>query len=242
MLLLKATEWNWGLIGPGGRRMKSRKSHRILRALSVLLLAGIMALWSAAGAESPDYAGIGLEAAGILSEMVQSSDYLSLFMVNEKATELLDTKFNTGDYDAPTAVYRLQPADPREWFRTLLPEAELEQLDSLSPVLQEQVYARMKGLTLMSNRINAEKGAEVLALTSTLQVLLNKPGLECEEQEYYLFIFEKGVPVLITYGWHQAVGSFLVLEKSETESAEALQGALEFYGVEVIPGNEKRGV
>ena len=37
------------------------------------------------------------------------------------------------------------------------------------------------------------------------------------------------------YGWHQAVGSFLVLEKSETESAEALKDALEFYGVEVIP-------
>ena len=93
----------------------------------------------------------------------------------------------------------------------------------------------MQGLTLMSNRINAEKGAEVLALTSAIQALLNKPGLECEEQEYYLFIFEKGVPVLVTYGWHQAVGSFLALEKSETESAEALQGALAFYGVEVIP-------
>ena len=215
--------------------MKSRKSRKILRTLSVLLLAGIMMLWSAAGAENPDCIGIGLEAAGILSEMVQSRDYLNLFLTSEEALERLDSMFNTGDYAAPVAVYRLQPSDPREWIRTQLPESQLEQFDSLSPVLQEQVYARMQGVNMMSGMINAARGVEVIAVTSAVQALVKNPGLEFEEQEYYLFIFEKGVPVLVTYSWHQAVGSFLALEKSETESAEALQAALKFYGVKVIP-------
>ena len=215
--------------------MKNRKNRRILRALSVLLLAGVMMLGSAAGAESPDRVSIGLEAAGILSEMVQSRDFLNLFLANEEALELLDSMFNTGDYAAPAAVYRLQPSDPREWIRAQLSEPQLEQLDSLSPVLLEQVYARMQGLSPMSSRINAARGADVLAAASVLQALVKNPGLEFEEPQYDLFIFEKGVPVLVAYGWHQAVGSFLALEKSETESAEALQAALQFYGVEVIP-------
>lgn len=215
--------------------MKNRENHRILYALSALLLASIVMLTSVACGESTECIDIGLEAAGILSEMVQSKEYVSIFLPNVKAQELLDSMFNTGDYDAPVAVYRLKLTDPRELIKIQLPEAQRKWIDSLSPVLQEQFYARIQGINTMSSMINATGGAEVLALTGILQVQLKNSVLEYEEPEYYLFVFEKGVPVVVTYGWHQASGTFLTLQKSATESAEALQAALQIFGVEAIP-------
>lgn len=210
------------------------RARRIMQKVFVILLAGMVML-TAAGAESLDYYSIGLEVTGVLNEMVQSRDYLSLFLQNEEALKLLDTMFNTGDYNAPAAVYRLKQTDPREWMKTLMTEEQQEQFAALSPALQDQVYIRLNGMTVMSNRINAMRGTQVLALSASLQALLTKPGLEAEEPVHYLYVFRKGVPVLVSFGWHQASGTFLALEKTETESEEALKACMAFYGIEVSP-------
>lgn len=205
------------------------------KILSFLLaLALLLSVGAAAGAESPDYYGIGLRVTGLLSEMVQNRGYLQLFLTGDNLLDLLSTMFNTGDYDAPVAVYRLYQQDPREWMKSLMTDEELDQLNALSPALQEQVFLRVSGTALLA-QLNAKQGVEVLSVVSALQALVNDPSLEEEEPVSYLFIFKKGVPVMVTYSWHQASGMFIALDAADTESQTALQAALQPYGLEALP-------
>lgn len=199
-----------------------------------LALALLLSVGAAASAESPDYYGIGLRVTGLLSEMVQSRGYLQLFLTGDNLLDLLSTMFNTGDYDAPVAVYRLYQQDPREWMKSLMTDEMLDQLNALSPALQEQVFLRVSGTALLA-QLNAKQGVEVLSVVSALQALVNDPSLEEEESVSYLFIFKKGVPVMVTYSWHQASGMFVALDAADTESQTALQAALQPYGLEAIP-------
>jgi hypothetical protein len=209
---------------------------RKLLALAVLL--AVLVCMTATGcAESPDLYDIGLEVVGVMDEMVQSRDYLNLFLQNENAVKLIDTVFNTGDYDKPVSVYRLVQTDPEKWLMAQLQDEERAVLESLSPALQEQVRIRMKGISLLTNQINARRGVETLSVSAVLQALLDKPELEIEEPEYYLFVFNKGVPVLVTYSWHYVGAMFCVLESTETESAETLQECVKPFGLEVIPAD-----
>lgn len=168
------------------------------------------------------------------SEMVQNRGYLQLFLTGDNLLDLLSTMFNTGDYDTPVAVYRLYQQDPREWMKSLMTDEELDQLNALSPALQEQVFLRVSGTALLA-QLNAKQGVEVLSVVSALQALVNNPSLEEEEPVSYLFIFKKGVPVMVTYSWHQASGMFIALDAADTESQTALQAALQPYGLEAIP-------
>lgn len=102
------------------------------------------------------------------------------------------------------------------------------------PALQEQVFLRVSGTALLA-QLNAKQGVEVLSVVSALQALVNNPSLEEEEPVSYLFIFKKGVPVMVTYSWHQASGMFIALDAADTESQTALQAVLQPYGLEAIP-------
>ena len=208
------------------------------KALACILLICIAAASGICFAEEvPDYYSIGLDVTATLNEMLQDQDYLELFYTSDSVLSLAQTELNTGDYDSPTAVYRLTLKEPQEWILQILPESDLEKLNAMSPALQEQLWNRMRGTGYMANIINSKKGTEILALTSVIQVLLNKPELETEEAEYFLFVFEKGLPVLVTYGHHQASGIILALEQTETKSADTLLAALQPYVYEVTPCN-----
>ena len=184
---------------------------------------------------TPGFYEAGLKVVSVMNEMVQNRDYLEIFMSASANLDTLETTFNTGDYDKPVAVYSLKQADALGWLKMMMSESEQEKFNALSPALQEQLLARASGLTALSNMINGQKGVDILSLTSALQAIMNMPELEMEEPEYYLFLFEKGVPVLVTLSWHHATGMFLVLSEAEAESQETIQALLQPLGIEVSP-------
>ena len=186
-------------------------------------------------AGTPNFYESGLKVVSVMNEMVQSRDYLEIFMSASANLDTLDATFNTGDYDKPVAVYSLKQADALGWLKTMMSESEQEKFNALSPALQEQLMARASGLTALSNMINGQKGVDILSLTSALQAIMNMPELEMEEPEYYLFLFEKGVPVLVTLSWHHATGMFISLSEQEAESQETIQALLRPLGIEVLP-------
>ncbi|MBR5959523.1 MAG: hypothetical protein IKZ98_00875 [Clostridia bacterium] len=186
-------------------------------------------------AATPGFYEAGLKVVSVMNEMVQNRDYLEIFMSASANLDTLETSFNTGDYDKPVAVYSLKQADALGWLKMMMSESEQEKFNALSPALQEQLLARASGLTALSNMINGQKGVDILSLTSALQAIMNMPELEIEEPEYYLFLFEKGVPVLVTLSWHHATGMFLVLSEQEAESHETIQALLQPLGIEVLP-------
>ena len=219
--------------------MKKPDSGRICRkALACILLICIAAASGICFAEDvPDYYRIGLDVTATLNEMLQDRNYLEIFYTGDSVLNLLQTELNTGDYDSPTAVYRLKQKEPQEWIFQIIPGSELEKLNALSPALQEQLWNRMRGASYIANIINSKKGTDILALSAVFKVLLNKPELDIEQTEYFLFVFEKGLPVLVTYSHHYASGMILALEHTETESADALLAVFQPYGFEVTPYN-----
>ena len=185
--------------------------------------------------ETVNYYETGLKVVSVMNEMVQSRDYLDIFMSASANPDTLDTMFNTGDYDKPVAVYCLKQADALGWLKMMMSESEQEKFDALSPALQEQLLAKASGITALSNIINGQKGVDILSLTSALQAIVKLPELETEEPVYYLYLFEKGLPVLVTLSWHHATGMFLVLSEQEAESQETIQALLKPLGVEIFP-------
>ena len=206
---------------------------RMVLALLCLVLAVLPA---AAGAESPEYYEAGLQVAGILDEMVRSHDYLEMMIpYNDAAQELIDTRFNTGDYDTPVSLYRLIPAEARSWLYTVLSDSEEEKFAGLSPALQQQLLNRMEGVALLVNQVNARKGTDWLSVSAALQAVVDIPDLEPEKAVYHLFIFEKGIPIVVSYGWHHATGMFLALDPEDAASLEKLQALMQPVGMEIIP-------
>ena len=185
--------------------------------------------------ETVNYYETGLKVVSVMNEMVQSRDYLDIFMSASANPDTLDTMFNTGDYDKPVAVYCLKQVDALGWLKMMMSESEQEKFDALSPALQEQLLAKASGITALSNIINGQKGVDILSLTSALQAIVKLPELETEEPVYYLYLFEKGMPVLVTLSWHHATGMFLSLSEQEAESQETIQALLKPLGVEIFP-------
>ena len=183
--------------------------------------------------ETPDFYESGLKITNILDQMVRNRSFLDLFMSSTDNMEIIDKTFNTGDYDKPVAVYRLNQANMENWIKSMMDDAELDLFNSLSPDLQEQLLVRIKGTSYIASIINAKKGVTIVALTGALQAQLDMPGLEPETTESYLFVFEKGVPVLVSLGWHHATGMFLVLSEEQTKSMETIQASLMPYGLEI---------
>lgn len=215
--------------------MKNCKKIMALLCAMIFCLSCTYCLAEEEAAATPDFYETGLKVVSVMNEMVQSRDYLEIFMSASANLDTLETTFNTGDYDKPVAVYSLKQADAMSWLKTMMSESEQEKFNTLSPALQEQLLARASGITALSNMINGQKGVDILSLTSALQAIMNMPELEMEEPEYYLFLFEKGVPVLVTLSWHHATGMFLVLSEQEAASQETIQALLRPLGIEGLP-------
>ena len=204
------------------------------KGFALLLLLCLMTIFSCGCAEeAPDYYGIGMDVVKVMDEVLQSRDYLEMYLPNTEVLDMIDSRYNTHDYENPVAVYRLNQNDAHKWLLSQLPEKDLEKLNALSPSLQDQIWSRIEGLSYFVSMFNSKKGVEVISASSVLFVQLKKPELELEKTEYCLFVFESGVPILVSYGWHFATGQVLALDSSETESAETLQSVLEPWGIEV---------
>ena len=211
------------------------KNCKKIMALLCAMIFCLSCTYCLAEEETVNYYETGLKVVSVMNEMVQSRDYLEIFMSASANLDTLETTFNTGDYDKPVAVYSLKQADPMGWLKMMMSESEQEKFDALSPALQEQLLAKASGITALSNIINGQKGVDILSLTSALQAIVKLPELETEEPVYYLYLFEKGVPVLVTLSWHHATGMFLVLSEAEAASQETIQALLQPLGIEISP-------
>ena len=229
--------------------MKNTELLRTMRMmLSLLLLLCLTFTAAVCGAETaaeevqaekaqaPDYLAIGREVTGILDEMLQSRDYQQIYFGGQGFEEQISALYEERNSETSVTVYRIIQGDTKALFLSMMPEKDRVAIESLSPALQEQLWVRMGSLTSsVCSYINGQKGSSVLAVASALTVLLKKPELEPEEPEYLLFVYEKGVPVLVSYGHHSVTGMMLVLDKEDSESLDSIQKIVGIYGFEVLP-------
>ena len=103
--------------------------------------------------------------------------------------------------------------------------------DSLPDRLQEQVLLRM-GVQTFIARLNSMSGAEYISFASAANAVLRKEELTGEKAVYYLYIFEKGTPVLVSFGYHSAAASFVFIPEESRGSLSGIREALEVFGIE----------
>lgn len=184
----------------------------VRKTISILLISALLfcpVCNACSEAAEPDYYHIGLEVTALMGEMVDSEAYLSLLSQPETFSEILE-RVNTHDYDRPAAVYSVSLSDPRSYLEELLdddPDSR-ETWDSLSPALQDQFLARMSLPALLA-RSNVRAGAVYMALFSAANAVIRNETLTGEAPCYYLYFFQKGAPILVSFGYHTASGQFL---------------------------------
>ena len=191
-----------------------------------LLMAALLMLGScAAENQAADYYAEGLKVTKLMGEIAGSEDYLSL--LSGQNVEAVREKVDTKDYDAPTAVYAVGMKDREGFLKQMLAGDMLEIWEKLPEELRQQIIGKINVQTIC-NVTNGRQSVDNIAFASVSVATVQDSGIEPEGEEslYYLYVFEKGTPVLVSFGYHAAGGMFLFLTKEETASLAALQQAL----------------
>lgn len=228
------------MLSPG---MKESMNVNMKKTISILLLAALLfcAAGNASGeAAKPDYYNAGLEVTALMGEIIDSEAYLSLLVHPETFSKIRE-EANTHDYGSPVAVYAVK-GDPEALLKEMLlsdPESG-ETFNSLSPALQDQLLQRISVQTLCSV-FNSRAGADYTAFSSLATVFLREDSLNAEEPCSYLYIFGKGLPILVSFGYRSAAGMFLFLPEESRKSPEAILSCLNLPGLEVTPVNTGEG-
>ena len=209
--------------------MKNRTVKSICILLIMTMFAGIAGFAQA----EPDYYHIGLEVTSVMSEIAGSETYLSLYGTPDTWSDIREA-VNTGDYDKPVAVYAVTMDNPGTYLRIMLdrdPDSS-SQWDSLSENLQEQLLNKV-GIATICNLVNAQAGTASISFASVAQAFIKNSDLTEENNVSYLYLFEKGTPILVTFGYHTATGMFVFIPAESRESADSLKAVLPF--VEITP-------
>lgn len=210
----------------------------IRKRICIFLIAALL-LFTACGAfgeaAEPDYYRIGLKVTAIMSEITDSEAYLSIFTRPEYFSEVRE-KVNTHDYDSPVAVYSITMSDPRTFLDEILRNEEegRELWDSLSPVLQDQLLMRI-GIPTLGPIVNARAGTEYLSFFNAATALIRDESLNAEKSCTYLYLFKEGVPILVSFGYGAASGSFFYIPKEAQGSPEDIIAYLAVPCVEIVP-------
>ena len=211
---------------------------RARKMISLLLVSAFLCCpaFNACGETvEPDYYHIGLEVAGLMSEIVDNDDYLSLFMNVDTFDEVRE-RVNTHDYDRPAAVYSISVNDPKSLLEEALrddPE-NFRKWESRPAALQDQLLLRFSLPALLTSA-DARAGAVYMAFFSAANAFVRNESLTGEESSYYLYFFEKGAPILVTFSYHTASGRFLSVPGEYRNSPRDICAYLGLPGLELVP-------
>ena len=138
-----------------------------------------------------------------------------------------------GDYSQPTAIYSLTPPEDAAsvW------DASLQDLEELSATLRDAILQKNLGPALI-NRINAMSGAETLALTAVCTAGKTFVCKGAEGSVTYLYVYENGYPAAVSFSEgenkaYSASGTFLINDRLDVSSQEAIASFFEEFGMEV---------
>ena len=189
-----------------------------------VLAAMILFSLAACGESKPDYRTAGLEVTKLLGQMAADEHFISM-LAGSEAVETIRETVNTGDYDRPVAVYELKMTDPKVYVESNLDEKSRETWDKIPEELKEQTLMRI-GVPVLCTMHTSRQSAAEIAFSSLATAIVRNEELTAEDTVYYLYIFEKGTPILVSFGYHGASGSFVFLPKEQCGTLADLQAAL----------------
>jgi len=189
----------------------------------LMLAAALMLSTGALGESKTDYLTAGLEVTKIMGQIAADENYISLIVGVSEIDAVRET-VNTGDYDRPTAVYELKLKDPRAFVESTMDETTRETWAKIPEELKEQALRRFNVQALLTMYTSRQGAVNIAFSSATVAVVPN--DLTAEESVYYLYTFEKGTPILVSFGYRGATGTFVFLPKEQCATPDDLQTAL----------------
>ena len=190
--------------------------------LCLLAFSLLLSLSACKEADEADYASEkelyeeGLFLIETMSEMIQSEEYLKIYSADQNMSSLAES-IDTGDYDNPIAIYRIEMPTTEEYFESFSDSGK-ELWEELSPALQKQVENRITFATIAS-QINGQKGSTPLAFSSIFIASEKNSDLILEEDTVFLYVFDEGTPISVTFTESGAMqGQFVFVEDIENLS------------------------
>ncbi len=156
----------------------------------------------------------GMRLVATMEEMVKSDDYATILSIGTLAS--VRETVAAGNYDSPTAVYRITPPTTEEIAEMTIgynPDSDL--WNRLSDTLKKQLEKKASFTSILGH-INGGQGTEKLAFSS----LYTATGTaQAEEQAVLLYVFESGTPIVVQFTDSGAMqGQFCFWEKADTPS------------------------
>lgn len=210
--------------------------RRAIKCICILIIVVMMSAMVGSAFAEPDYYHIGLEVTDLMNEVVSNEAYLSLIGTSGDVEEMRKV-VNTGDYDRPIAVYSIS-LDER-MVQVLLQNMLMQDVkineayDGLSEKLKELLRSRISVQTVCSI-VNGKMGVPYISFASISQIAMRSEALTDEKGACYLYVFEKGSPILVTFGYHAATAMFLFIPKEQQGSLNDIQAALQFLTVKSV--------
>ncbi len=202
---------------------KTRKS--VLAMLAVLVISGWVLSFSACGkkegnAETKSLYTQGLEVVQLMSEMVQSEEYIGMYTDNSDIKSVIQN-ISTGDYTAPKAVYAISIAD-----ENLAIIGEIRNLSHISTELKTFLTHRIFGSVMV--QLNSMSGVESLAAASICTIGKTFVNKDVKEDVIYLYTYDNAIPIAVTFivGEDQTVsadGVFIMYDAFTCESVEEVK-------------------
>ncbi len=172
----------------------------------------------------------GMDVISMMSDMVRNDGYSEIY--GGDISDLSETA-KAGDYSVPKAVYEIAISDGY-----LSSAYESACFEGFSEPIENYMRSRM--ISGMSAQINAMAGADNVAAGSIFTAGKTFVSEEISEDTLYLYVFESGVPVMISFitGEDMSVsagGTFIFNDdfSSAAQSQESLFDFLSDYSTEV---------
>lgn len=207
---------------------------RKLKSFCMLLAALVLLTACGQNTPQPSLYDRGMETIALLDEAIRCEAYLDMLSASENLRVYIDDAAS-GDYSTPAAVYAVSfAADPL----LLEPEVSSDLPEALSDLVRHRMIATV------TTQINAYGGMEFLAASSMCTVGKTFVSTDFAEDIIYLYVFEQGVPVAVTFTGGEdhtvsASASFLFSDKFPTSDAQSIQN---FFGNGVVTVTDITGM
>ena len=164
-----------------------------------------------------------------MAEMLKSEDYRSLYNLPAAYDETI-SNLRDGNYSKSLSVYELS-----------IPEDELFELIDTNidkESFSEDLYKHICSSSYVSfaSRINQKSGVEATSVSAAFSAQKSFVNKEMDANMVYLYVFENGCPVLITFvageeGSFRAIGYFVINDTFVTDDEHSIIESCEVLGI-----------
>lgn len=175
----------------------------------------------------------GDEIVELVSEMVNSDEYINIMLGNVSAYEDLLSEIREVEFSS-AAIYELKVSED-ELIELLT--AKRGDANKLSKSLQDKL---VDGLgSSFASYINLGTSTEKMVMSSVFNASKCFVDKSIKENQYLLYVFESGYSMLISFVPHEdgavvASGNLILNDRLELDTADQVEASLKFLGINTI--------